>query len=113
MIFALVAFANTLMAAKTLTIEIQPLSANNAVIAISSPDNSNLKIKVENNSGEVVYYREITGEGIYYRHMVDFSDFERGMYKLTVESNGVVSERPFKISNKTIKVGKEKILDEN
>ena len=103
MIFALVAFANTLMAAKTLSVEIQPVAASNAVVAISGPSDSNMKITVENKMGKVVYYKEIAGEGDYYRQSVDFSKLGKGQYKLSVVSDGYTSECYFKISNKEIK----------
>lgn len=104
MIFVLVAFANTLMAAKALSVEIQPVAASNAVLAITSPDDSNMKITVENKNGRVVYYKEISGEGVYYRQSVDFSNLGKGQYRLSVESDGYTSECFFKISNKAIKV---------
>lgn len=103
MIFALVAFANTLMAAKTLSVEIQPVAASNAVVAISGPSDSNMKITVESKMGKVVYYKEIAGEGDYYRQSVDFSKLGKGQYKLSVVSDGYTSECYFKISNKEIK----------
>ena len=102
-IFALVAFANTLMAAKTLSVEIQPVAASNAVVAISSPSDSNMKISVANKMGKVVYYKEIAGEGVYYRQSVDFSKLGKGQYKLSVVSDGYTSECYFQISNKAIK----------
>jgi cell division protein YceG involved in septum cleavage len=113
MIFALIAFANVLMAAKALNVEIQTLAANDAVLAITSPSDSNLKITVEDKNGKMVYYKEIAGEGVYYRQFVNFSNLKKGQYKLSVVSNGLTSERLFKISNKAIKVINEEDLWKN
>lgn len=113
MILVLVAVANSLMAAGTLNVEIQPLAASDAVLAISRPNDSNLKITVADKKGKVVYYKEIAGEGNYYRHFVNFSNFSKGEYKVTVVSNGQTSEKMFEISSKSIKVLNEKGLLEN
>jgi cell division protein YceG involved in septum cleavage len=111
MIIALVAFTNTLMAAKALSVEIQPVAASNAVVAITSPNDSNLKITVENKNGKIVYYKEISGEGVYYRQSVDFSKLEKGQYRLLVESDGYTSECFFKIGNKEIRTTSEETFN--
>ncbi len=110
MLIAFVAFANTLMAAGNLKVNILPLTADKAVVAISNTDATNFKISIENNNGETVYYKETNADTKDYRKIFDFSDLDRGNYKLSVSANGSTTERSFKIENKNISVGSEKSL---
>ena len=112
MLVAFVAFANTLMAAGNLKVNILPLTADKAVVAISNTDAANFKISIENNNGETVYYKETEAGSKDYRKIFDFSDLDRGEYKLSVSVNGSTTQRMFKIENKNIAVGKEKSLME-
>ena len=111
MLFAFVAFANTLMAGGNLKVNILPLTSETAVVAISSVDAANLQISIENENGEKVYYKETDAENKDYRKVFDFSNLERGDYKLSVTTNGLTTERNFSI-DKNIAVGKEKSLIE-
>ncbi len=111
MLFAFVAFANTLLAGGNLKVNILPLTSETAVVAISSVDASNLQISIENENGEKVYYKETDAENKDYRKVFDFSNLERGDYKLSVTTNGLTTERNFSI-DKNIAVGKEKSLIE-
>lgn len=110
MLIAFVAFANTLMAAGNLKVNILPLTADKAVVAISNTDAANFKISIKNDNGETVYYKETDGGSKDYRKIFDFSDLNRGNYKLSVTVNGLTTEREFKIANTNIAVGKEKSL---
>jgi len=110
LLFAFVAFANTLFAAGNLVLNIIPLSSEKAVVAISSLTDSNLKISVKDDMGRLVYYKEISDPSSNYRKVYNFSDLEEGQYSLSVESNNLTTERPFEINHKTIKVGEEKTM---
>jgi len=112
MLFAFVAFASTLMASGNLKVNILPLTNEKAVVAISHTDAANFLISIENNKGEKVYYNETDASTKDYRKVFDFSNLDKGDYKLTVSVNGLTSERMFKIENKNITVGKEKSLIE-
>jgi hypothetical protein len=112
MLFAFVAFANTLMAGGNLKVNIVPLNSEKAVVAISTTDAANLQISIENENGEKVYYKETDAENNGYNKVFDFSNLEAGNYKLLVSTNGLSSERPFSIDKKNIAVGKEKNLME-
>lgn len=112
MLFAFVAFANTLMAGGNLKVNILPLNSETAVVAISTVDAANLQISIENDRGEKVYYKETDAENKDYRKVFDFSNLDRGDYKLTVTTNGLTTERTFSIDNENIAVGKEKSLIE-
>lgn len=111
MLFAFVAFVNTLLAGGNLKVNILPLTSETAVVAISSVDASNLQISIENENGEKVYYKETDAENKDYRKVFDFSNLEKGEYKLSVTTNGLTTERNFTI-DKNIAVGKEKSLIE-
>jgi hypothetical protein len=108
LMFAFVAFANTLFASGNLKVNIQPLSAEKAIVAISSLTESNLKIKVEDSRGLIVYYKEVADPAGDYKKVFDFSDLEAGQYKLSVESDRLTAEREFEIKNWKIEVGDEK-----
>lgn len=112
MLIAFVAFANTLMAAGNLKVNILPLTAEKAVVAISNTDASNFKISIQNDNGETVYYKETDGDSKDYRKIFDFSGLDKGNYNLSVSVNGLTTERGFKIDNANIAVGKEKSLIE-
>ncbi len=112
MLFAFVAFANTLMASGNLKVNILPLNAEKAVVAISNVEAANFRISIENNRGETVYFKETDADSKDYRKVFDFSNLEKGSYKLSVTTSGLTTERLFKIENKNISVGKEKSLIE-
>ncbi len=112
MLVAFVAIANTLMAAGNLKVNILPLTAEKAVVAISNTDAANFQISIENNKGEVVYYKETDNNSKDYRKVFDFSNLETGDYKLMVSLDGLTTERSFTIENSKIAVGKEKSLME-
>jgi hypothetical protein len=108
MLIAFVAFANTLMASGNLKVNILPLTAEKAVVAISNYTEGNFKLSISNDKGEVVYYKENEGNDKDFRKVFDFSNLERGSYNLSVSVNGLTAERAFKIDSNNIAVGKEK-----
>jgi len=108
LVFVLVAFANTLFAAGNLKVNILPVSAEKAVVAISALSNSNFNITITDEQDRIVYYNETTDPGENYRRVYNFSDLEDGMYKLSVVSNNFTAERPFQKTHKGITVGDEK-----
>lgn len=108
MLIAFVAFANTLLASGNLKVNILPLTAEKAVVAISNYTEGNFKLSISNEKGEVVYYKENEGNNKDFRKVFDFSNLESGSYNLSVSVNGLTAERSFKIDSKNIAVGKEK-----
>ena len=107
-LFALVAFANTLFASGNLKVNILPLNAEKAVVAISTLSDSNFNITIADDQGQIVYYQENSNPDENYRKVYDFSDLEDGTYKLTVVSDDITAERQFKKSHRLIDVGEEK-----
>jgi hypothetical protein len=112
MLFAFVAFANTLMATGNLKVNIVPVTAEKAVVEISSAAASNFQISISNTKGEVVYYHETDEESSDYRKVYDFSDLENGDYKFAVTVDRLTTERSFNVKNQNISVGKEKNMIE-
>ncbi|MDP3914670.1 MAG: hypothetical protein Q8R96_13135 [Bacteroidota bacterium] len=110
LMFAFVAFANTLFAVGNLKVNIIPLSSEKAVVAISSLTDSNLKISVTDDMGRLVYYKETTTPSANYRQVYNFSNLEVGKYNLSVVSDNLTAELPFEINHKTITVGEEKTM---
>lgn len=107
-LFAFVAFANILMAGGNLKVNIQPISSEKALVAISSLTESNLKITLEDEHGNIVYYKEVAEPTGDYQKVYDFSELQIGRYNLSVESDNLTTERPFEIKTWKIEVGKEK-----
>ncbi|MGD9932032.1 MAG: hypothetical protein AB7U05_18590 [Mangrovibacterium sp.] len=108
MMFALTVIANMAMATGNLRVDILPLTAERAVVAISNNAESKFEISIENANGEMIYYKETEGSLTDYRKVYDFSKMEAGDYKLVVSIDGAVSEREFSVGNKAINVGKLK-----
>ena len=112
MLFAFVAFANTLMATGNLKVNIRPLDSEKAVVAISNAEASNYQISILNDKGEVVYSKETDKESMDYSKIFDFSNLENGDYKLSVTVDRLTTERAFKVNDENISVGKEKNMIE-
>lgn len=110
MLIAFVAFANTLMATGNLKVNILPLTAEKAVVAISNASAANFQISIATENGEVVYFKETDADSKDFHKVFDFSNLEKGSYKLSVSVDNETTERSFKIDNKNIAVGKEKSI---
>ena len=108
LVVALFAVANTVFALGNLKVNIIPLSAEKAVVAISSLENSNLTISVEDSQGKIVFYNENSDPTENYRKVYDFAYVQNGHYKLTVVCNNLTTERRFQKTQGAIKVGNEK-----
>ncbi|MEL7587339.1 MAG: hypothetical protein AAGU19_11560 [Prolixibacteraceae bacterium] len=110
MMFAVMLIANIALATGNLRVDILPLTASRAVVAISNSAESNYEISIENSAGEIVYYKETEGKMADYRKVYDFSKLETGTYSLVVNIDGATSRRDFNVGNKSIEVGKMKNL---
>ncbi len=108
LLIAFGAFATSVLASGNLKVNIQPISAEKAVVMISSLTESDLKISVEDSHGRIVYYKEVAEPTGDYRKVFDFSDLEAGQYKLSVESDRLTAKREFEIKDWKIQVGEEK-----
>jgi len=107
-LFALVAFANTLFATGNLKVNIFPVNAEKALVAVSTLSDSNFNITIADENGQIIYYKENSNKGENYSKVFDFSYLEDGIYKLTAISNDLTAEREFIKSHGMIKVGEEK-----
>ena len=108
-LFALVAFANTLFATGNLKVNILPVNAEKALVAVSTLSDTNFNITIADQNGNIIYYKENSNTGENYRKVFNFSDLEDGTYQLTVVRDNLTAERQFKKSPGLIKVGEEKI----
>jgi hypothetical protein len=111
-VFALVAFANTSFALRfsNLRVDLLPISAESAVVEISTFTNSNFKITVVDNKDRIVFSNENAEPIDNYRVQYDHSNLPDGVYKLTVVSGDLTTERSFRKTLGAIKVGKEKMM---
>jgi len=107
-LFALVAFTNIVFAAGNLKVNIVPVKAEKALVAISKLSDSNFNITIADDNGQIVYYKENSNPSENYRQVYDFSDLENGTYYLTVVSNDLTTEQQFSLSHGQITVGEEK-----
>ncbi len=112
MLFAFVAFANTLMGASNLKVNILPITSETAFVAISNTTTSNFQISIENGKGEIVYYKTTDTNSTDFRKLFDFSNFEKGEYKLSVTVGESTTVRLFKIGSKNIVEGEEEYIEE-
>ncbi len=110
MMFALTVIANIALATGNLRVNILPLNADRAVVAISNNVKSKFQISIEDTQGDVVYFKETEGDVTDYRKVYDFSKLETGSYKLIVNLDDVKAEREFAINHGAIEVGKGKTL---
>jgi hypothetical protein len=110
MMIALTVIANIALATGNLRVNILPLTAERAVVAISNDTESKFQISIEDSKGSVVYFKETEGKMADYRKIYDFSQLESGDYRLVVSIDGTIGKRNFSIGNKEISVGREKIL---
>lgn len=107
-LFALVAIANSLFAAGNLKLNIFPVDAEKAVVAISTLTDSDFNITIADEKGQIIFYQEGLNTGEYYRKVYDFSDLANGNYTLTVVSDETTSERQFEKTYDVISVGEER-----
>lgn len=107
MLIAFVAFANTSMGAGNLRVNILPITSETAFVAISNTTISNFQVTIENAKGEVVYYKSSDKESADFRKLFDFSNFEKGEYKLSATVGESTTECSFKVENGKIVVGEE------
>jgi len=103
-----VSFTDTLFAVGYLKVSILPVSAEKGFVSVSTLGNNNLNLIVTNDHGEVLYSKENLEQTKDYRSEFDFHELENGKYKITAVSDDITTERLFRMTNKGIKVGKEK-----
>ena len=104
-VFALVAIAKIALAGGNLRVDILPLTAERAVVAVSSQAEAQYEISIKDVQGDVVYYKQTEGNIKDYRKVFDFSRLEKGDYTFIATINGATSERTFSIGSQVIEVG--------
>lgn len=107
-VFALVAVVNVVFASGNVTLNMIPLKNEKAAVAISTLSNSNFNVTIADDKGQVFYYQENADQGDVYQKVYNFENLEDGIYKLTVLSDGITTERQFQKLHGRILVGDEK-----
>lgn len=102
------AFTHVVLASGSLKIQILPLNAEKAVVAVSGPAENAFHISIENQTGKVLYQYTTSGLDSDYSKLYDFSGLEAGEYLLKVSIDGETMARDFTLGNELIKVGKIK-----
>jgi hypothetical protein len=64
-------------------------------------------VTIADEKGQVYYYQENTDQGDVYQKVYNFENLEDGIYKLTVLSDGMTTEREFQKQHGRILVGDE------
>ena len=108
LMLALIVSANIALATGNLKVNILPLTAERAVVAISNSDKSEFGISVESKYGEVLYSNQTNGSSKEYNRIFDFSQLQSGDYNLVVNIDGAISKRAFSIDGYKITVGELK-----
>ena len=112
LVIALASFADNLFASGNMrgniSVNLLPVTAEKAFIDVLTPGTSNFDITVTNAKGEVFYSKENLEPATDYRTQIDFHALKNGNYKVTAISEDITSERDFRMTDKGIKVGKEK-----
>ena len=107
-VLALVAVVNVVFASGNITLNMIPLKNEKAAVAISTLSNSNFNVTITDDKGQVFYYQENTDQADVFQKVYNFENLEDGIYKLTVLSEGVTTERQFQKQHGRILVGDEK-----
>ncbi len=108
MLFAFVAFANTVLAMGNLKVNILPINSEKAVVAVSTLSDSNFSITIVNEKNQIVYYNENSIAGEYYRQVFNFSELEDGEFTLSVVAGDLKTERSFHKTKGKFEVEEEK-----
>jgi len=107
-VLALVAVVNVVFASGNITLNMIPLKNEKAAVAISTLSNSNFNVTITDDKGQVFYYQENTDQADVFQKVYNFENLEDGIYKLTVLSEGLTTERQFQKHHGRILVGDEK-----
>ena len=108
LVIAFASFADTLFAVGNLKVSILPVSAEKGFVSVSTLSKSNLGITVTDDKGEVLYSKGNIEPSDDFRSEFDFHELENGKYKVTAVGEDITTERLFRITDKGIKIGKEK-----
>jgi hypothetical protein len=108
LVIAFAAFADTLFAVGNLKVSILPVTAEKGFVYVSTLSKSNLGITVTDDKGEMLYSKGNIEPSDDFRSEFDFHELENGKYKVTAVGKDITTERLFRMTDKGIKIGKEK-----
>jgi len=108
LVIAFATFAGSVFGRGNLSVNMEAISGDRAVMSISSLTNSSYEIAVTDEKNRIVFFQEISEPNPNYRKVYDFSDLDEGKYTLTVKSDDLSCEREFEKNRNSIIIGKEK-----
>lgn len=106
-VLALAILAGTATGAGNLSVKMQAVAPDRALMAISTLGNSSFSITVTDAENKVVYFQELDHAPTNYRKVFDFSKLEDGKYRLSVKSDGMTCDREFEKKFRSISIGDE------
>jgi len=108
LVIAFASFLDNIFAAGNLKVSIMPLTAEKGFVYVSTLSKSNLGITVTDDKGEMLYSKGNIEPCDDFRSEFDFHELENGKYKVTAVGKDITTERLFRMTDKGIKIGKEK-----
>ncbi len=86
-----------------------PLNADRAIVAITNENAAYFELSVENENGEMVYYKQTNKPLTDYQKIYDFSNLEDGNYVLNLKVNDTQLSRSIEVASKKLVVGDSKL----
>ena len=86
-----------------------PLSADRAIVAITNNNAAYFELSIQAQNGSMVYYKQSNKPLTDYQKVFDFANLEDGNYVLNLKVNDTQLARNFEIANQGISVGDSKM----
>ncbi len=86
-------------------LDVYPISADRAVVALINESPAKIEVSVKSEEGRIVYYKQSMQNTADYRKIYDFSALENGLYEISFKVNSTLVKRNIEIVNGSLKVG--------
>ncbi len=86
-----------------------PLTADRAIVAITNNNAAYFELSVETKDGEMVYYKRSNKPLTDYKKVFDFADLKEGNYVMNLKVNDTNLSKGFAVNHKGISVGDSKV----
>ncbi|MBN1822676.1 MAG: hypothetical protein JXR31_05535 [Prolixibacteraceae bacterium] len=104
-----VAFAAIASAVEKPKMNVIPLEADKAIIALSNATPAYFEISINSEAGNTIYYKESKSKITDYKKIYDFSALNDGNYEVSVKVNDTRVKRDIEINRGKIYVGDSKV----
>lgn len=104
--FAIAAIASAVEKPK---MNVIPLTADRAIVAITNENAAYFELSIEAEDGSMVYYKESNKPLTDYQKVFDFANLEDGSYVLNLKVNDTQLSRDIEVAHKGIYVGDSKL----